>query len=111
MFTFTGSAISLGASVGPLFIQLGIWNEFNQRGKKYNTVHMHKEDLTPSYEIDCPWLEEEEAINLSHILHSFDYKFKLILLMHTRIPFTQCWLQSVHRLLAITLRTAVDANP
>lgn len=58
MFPFTGSAISLGASVAPLFIQLGIWDEFNLRAKKFNTVRMYKEDLTPSHEIDCPWLEE-----------------------------------------------------
>ncbi|KAG0024959.1 hypothetical protein BGZ81_007527 [Podila clonocystis] len=53
-----GSAISMGGPVGPLFEQLGIWDEFVKRGKHYERFHIHKEDLTPAYTIDHPWLKE-----------------------------------------------------
>ncbi|KAF9373392.1 hypothetical protein CPB97_000575, partial [Podila verticillata] len=43
-----GSAISMGGPVGPLFEQLGIWDEFVKRGKHYEGFHIHKEDLTPA---------------------------------------------------------------
>ncbi|KAF9366673.1 hypothetical protein CPB97_006738, partial [Podila verticillata] len=51
------SAISLGGPIGPLFRQLGIWDEFVKRGKHHERFHIHKEDLTPVYSLDYPWLE------------------------------------------------------
>jgi len=53
-----GSAISLGASVAPLFKQLGIWDEFIERSKMFNTMSMYKEDLKLSSQMESPWLEE-----------------------------------------------------
>ncbi|KAG0088370.1 hypothetical protein BGZ93_010444 [Podila epicladia] len=53
-----GSAISMGASVAPLFKQLGIWDEFVKRSKMYNLVHMHKEDLKVLNVMNCEWLQK-----------------------------------------------------
>lgn len=50
--------MSLGATVGPLFRQLDIWDEFVQRSKFHESFQIHNEDLTPSHEIQYPWLEE-----------------------------------------------------
>lgn len=48
----------MGSSVGPLFEQLGIWDEFVNRAKKYNVVHTHKEDLTHVNTTNAYWLEK-----------------------------------------------------
>jgi hypothetical protein len=50
-----GSAISLGATMHPLFRQLGIWDEFQALGKPSNVVHIFKEDLKPNFTMD--WWE------------------------------------------------------
>ncbi|KAF9203109.1 hypothetical protein BGZ59_001801, partial [Podila verticillata] len=47
-----GAAIVIGAPVSPLFKQLGIYDEFVQRGKYYNMFHMHNEDLEPVHIMD-----------------------------------------------------------
>ncbi|KAF9309610.1 hypothetical protein BG003_009549 [Podila horticola] len=52
-----GSSIGLGAPVAPLFIQLGIYDEFVRRGKYYNEVQMLKEDLTLVHTMDSTWLK------------------------------------------------------
>ncbi|KAG0336807.1 hypothetical protein BG000_006130 [Podila horticola] len=52
-----GSSIGLGAPVAPLFIQLGIYDEFVRRGKHYNEVQMLKEDLTLVHTMDSTWLK------------------------------------------------------
>ena len=53
----TGSAISMGSSVAPLFKQLGIWDEFVNRAKPCYLAHMHKEDLEPVHTLNSDWLE------------------------------------------------------
>ncbi|KAG0088371.1 hypothetical protein BGZ93_010445 [Podila epicladia] len=53
-----GSAISMGASVAPLFKQLGIWDEFLKRAKLCTIAHIYNEDLTPVHVWDGPWLEK-----------------------------------------------------
>ncbi|KAG0333143.1 hypothetical protein BG000_009442 [Podila horticola] len=53
-----GSAIILGSAVTPLFMQLGIYDEFVNRGKVHNRFHMLKEDLTPIHSMDVRWLAD-----------------------------------------------------
>ncbi|KAF9025679.1 hypothetical protein BGZ52_008853 [Haplosporangium bisporale] len=53
-----GSAIGLGASIAPLFKQLGIYDEFVKRGKVCNQMHMYKEDLTPVHTMDMRCLQD-----------------------------------------------------
>ncbi|KAG0085738.1 hypothetical protein BGZ92_008763 [Podila epicladia] len=53
-----GSAIALGSAVAPLFVQMGIYDEFVKRGKYFNEVHMFKEDLTPVQTMDTTWLKD-----------------------------------------------------
>ncbi|KAF9368360.1 hypothetical protein CPB97_004696, partial [Podila verticillata] len=53
-----GSAMAIGASVIPLFKQLGIYDEFVERGKHYEEFHMHKEDLELVHSMDFSWLEQ-----------------------------------------------------
>ncbi|KAF9314081.1 hypothetical protein BG003_004544 [Podila horticola] len=53
-----GSAIILGSTVTPLFMQLGIYDEFVNRGKVHNRFHMLKEDLTPIHSMDVRWLAD-----------------------------------------------------
>lgn len=47
-----GSAISIGATMYPLFEQLGILDEFIALGKPSNMVHIFKENLTPNIVMD-----------------------------------------------------------
>ncbi|KAF9406182.1 hypothetical protein BGZ94_003217 [Podila epigama] len=47
-----GSFICLGAMVGPLFKQLGIYDEFVQLGKRIDHCEMYTEDLKPQKDID-----------------------------------------------------------
>ncbi|KAG0325771.1 hypothetical protein BG000_001685, partial [Podila horticola] len=56
------SFIVIGAPVSPLFKQLGIYDEFVKRGKHYNEVHMHSEDLKPLYSMDGTWMNEAEYV-------------------------------------------------
>lgn len=58
VFVLVGSAIALGSAVAPLFIQMGIYDEFVKRGKYYNEVHLLKEDLTPVQKMDTTWLKD-----------------------------------------------------
>ncbi|KAG0333142.1 hypothetical protein BG000_009441 [Podila horticola] len=53
-----GSAIVLGSTVSPLFIQLGIFDEFVKRGKVHHRVQMVNEDLTPEHNMEVEWLKE-----------------------------------------------------
>ncbi|KAG0325372.1 hypothetical protein BG000_001835 [Podila horticola] len=53
-----GSAMSLGGPIGPLFKQLGIWDEFVKRGKPYESFSLLKEDLEPAFSLNHPWLRE-----------------------------------------------------
>ncbi|KAF9428987.1 hypothetical protein BGZ94_000216 [Podila epigama] len=52
-----GSAISLGAGVSPLFMQMGIYDEFEQLSKPYDQVHIYDEDLNPEFTMDGTWIE------------------------------------------------------
>lgn len=47
-----GSAITIGATMYPLFEQLDILDEFVALGKPSNVVHIFKEDLTPNIMLD-----------------------------------------------------------
>ncbi|KAG0336806.1 hypothetical protein BG000_006129 [Podila horticola] len=51
-----GSAIGLGATITPLFKQLGIYDEFVRRGKVYNKMAMYTEDLTLVHTMDLSWV-------------------------------------------------------
>lgn len=53
-----GSAIGLGASVFPLFQQLGIYEEFLKHGKHVNEYHMFKEDLNLIHTMQTTWLKD-----------------------------------------------------
>ncbi|KAF9380053.1 hypothetical protein CPB97_008601 [Podila verticillata] len=53
-----GSAMTMGASVSPLFKQMGIYDEFVERSIYFNEMHMLKEDLTPMHTMDTTWLKE-----------------------------------------------------
>ncbi|KAF9415806.1 hypothetical protein BGZ94_010394 [Podila epigama] len=52
-----GSFISLGASVGPLFKQLGIHDEFAAMGKHYTDNQMYTEDLKPLFLFSFEYVE------------------------------------------------------
>ncbi|KAF9376060.1 hypothetical protein CPB97_011064, partial [Podila verticillata] len=53
-----GSVMSLGASLGPLFKQLGIYDEFVRRGKHFNQAHMYKEDLKHVHTMEGGFVKE-----------------------------------------------------
>ncbi|KAF8982019.1 hypothetical protein BGZ52_002274 [Haplosporangium bisporale] len=53
-----GSVMSLGASLGPLFKQLGIYDEFVRRGKHFNQAHMYKEDLKHVHTMEGSFVKE-----------------------------------------------------
>lgn len=50
--------MSLGASLGPLFKQLGIYDEFVRRGKSFNQAHMYKEDLKHVHTMEGAFVKE-----------------------------------------------------
>lgn len=53
--TLTGSALSLGAGIVPLFKQLGIYDEFVAIAKPYNEMRIFNDKLKPEYTMDCSW--------------------------------------------------------
>ncbi|KAG0356318.1 hypothetical protein BG005_004784 [Podila minutissima] len=54
-----GSAMTMGSSVGPLFKQLGIWDEFVRRSKTFNSMPMYDEDLKLLHCMDWNgWLQK-----------------------------------------------------
>jgi len=48
----------MGVTVGPLFQQMGIWDEYAKLGKHYNEMHMLKEDLTHVHTMHTRWVYE-----------------------------------------------------
>ncbi|KAG0040420.1 hypothetical protein BGZ82_002843 [Podila clonocystis] len=53
-----GSAMTMGASVLPLFKQMGIYDEFLKRGKYFNQMHMLMEDLSHVHTMHMEWLKQ-----------------------------------------------------
>ncbi|KAF9213490.1 hypothetical protein BGZ59_005277 [Podila verticillata] len=53
-----GSAILLGAGVGPLFQQMGIYEEFKKIGKYTTELQMFNENLKPEFTIEGAWLAD-----------------------------------------------------
>ncbi|KAF9431015.1 hypothetical protein BGZ94_000482 [Podila epigama] len=53
-----GSFITLGPLTGPLFKQLGIYDEFSAMGKQLVQSRVYTEDLKPAYTVGFEWLEE-----------------------------------------------------
>ncbi|KAF9279583.1 hypothetical protein BGZ74_002809, partial [Mortierella antarctica] len=52
-----GSAISLGAGVGPLFTQLGVYDEFVAIAKQTTEMSIFHENLKLEYIMQFGWLE------------------------------------------------------
>ncbi|KAG0343539.1 hypothetical protein BG004_005232, partial [Podila humilis] len=53
-----GSAISLGAHIGPLFKQLGIYDDFLARSKLHQRARVYSEDLELVQDIPFFWYHE-----------------------------------------------------
>lgn len=53
-----GSAIALGPMVAPLFIQLGIYDEFLKRSKYYDETQMLSENLKLVHTFDHTWIKD-----------------------------------------------------
>jgi len=56
---YSGSAIALGPQIGPIFQQLGIWDEFVTAGKMMTALKVLDEDLEPLYSMEYEWLESK----------------------------------------------------
>lgn len=56
-YSYSGSAIGLGVNVGPLFSQLGIWDEFVAAGKEMKTMKFFDEELKPLYCLEYEFIE------------------------------------------------------
>jgi hypothetical protein len=50
--------MTMGASVLPLFKQIGIYDEFIKRGIYFNQMHMLMEDLSHVHTMDGAWMRE-----------------------------------------------------
>lgn len=50
--------MGMGATVIPLFTQLGIRDDFLSRAKHYTSLNMLKEDLTLTHTLESGWLTE-----------------------------------------------------
>ncbi|KAG0331845.1 hypothetical protein BG000_010558 [Podila horticola] len=72
-----GSAISIGATVYPLFRQLGIWDEFQALGKPLNLIHIFKEDLQPNFTMD--WSERTTLAGEQEYIISRPELYELLL--------------------------------
>lgn len=56
--TTPGSAIALGATIAPLFTQLGIYDELLQLATRLTHVHVISENMKPVYTMDLRHIKD-----------------------------------------------------